>query len=283
MISRLHRALSTLKKHIAALVNLRPISTIERMSEAPLGSAHHVEAQRFHDLFEKARQTENPIIDGFEKSLGYAIDRPWLDELAFHTQIVIKKSELNFQHGRIVYASLCARLAELTTDEHIQILETGTARGYSAICMARALADLKRQGNILTIDILPHNKSMYWNCIDDLSGPKTRKNLLAPWTDLLKFITFLQEETLVAIKRLGMQRIHFAFLDASHTYEDVMAEFSFIRDKQMSGDIIIFDDVTDAVFPGVVQAVKEIEAQGDYKILHLKSGEQRGYAIATHI
>jgi cephalosporin hydroxylase len=253
------------------------------MVENPLGSARHIEAQHFLDLFEKAKRNQHPAIAEFEKKLGYAIENQWLDELAFHTQIVIKESELTFQHGRIVYSSLCSRLSGLDDDEHIQILETGTARGYSAVCMARALTDMGHQGNILTIDILPHNRPMYWNCVDDLSGPKTRKDLLSSWAELLKSITFLQEETLVAITRLGMQRVHFAFLDASHTYEDVMAEFSFVSNLQITGDVIVFDDVTDATFPGVVQAVEEIETRGDYKIDRVTGGEHRGYAVATRI
>ena len=54
--------------------------------------------------------------------------------------------------------------------DEITILETGTARGYSSICMSKALNDRKQKGKIFTIDILPNNKKMYWNCIEDHKG-----------------------------------------------------------------------------------------------------------------
>ena len=75
--------------------------------------------------------------------------------------------------------------------------------------------------------------------------------------------------------------MHFAFLDAQHTYEAVMDEVSFIIDYQQKGDIIFFDDVTPDLFPGVVAAVNEIGNRYNYKIKHMIASEQRGYAIAT--
>ena len=37
---------------------------------------------------------------------GYQIDRDWLNSLALKTQIVIKKSKLNYAHGRVLYSVL---------------------------------------------------------------------------------------------------------------------------------------------------------------------------------
>ena len=45
--------------------------------------------------------------------------------------------------------------------EKIFILETGTARGFSAICMAKALEDNNKDGLILTYDVLPHSKKCF--------------------------------------------------------------------------------------------------------------------------
>ena len=49
----------------------------------------------------------------------------------------------------------------------INIIETGTVRGFSALCMAKALSDAKFEGSIFTIDVLPHDKKMFWNCAAD--------------------------------------------------------------------------------------------------------------------
>ena len=39
----------------------------------------------------------------------------------------------------------------------LNILETGTARGFSSIVMAKVLTDIKQDGQINTIDIIPPN------------------------------------------------------------------------------------------------------------------------------
>ena len=35
------------------------------------------------------------------------------------------------------------------------------------------IEDSEKVGKIFTIDIIPHNKKLYWNCIDDCEGKKT--------------------------------------------------------------------------------------------------------------
>ena len=48
-------------------------------------------------------------------------------------------------------------------------------------------------GKIYTFDVLPHNSKMYWNCIEDEFGPKSRGDLLITWKDLMeKYIVFVQ-------------------------------------------------------------------------------------------
>ena len=77
--------------------------------------------------------------------------------------------------------------------------------------------------------------------------------------------------------------MNFAFLDAQHTKESVMKEFEFIYKRQKNGDMIFFDDVTPTIFPGVCEAVDEIELKYPYKIEKLIFDKSRGYAIATRI
>ena len=140
--------------------------------------------------------------------------------------------------------------------------------------MSRALIDANQSGRIITVDILPHETPIYWNCIDDLDGKKSRRMLLNPWETELQNIYFFQEETSEVIKRLSLSRIHFSFLDASHTYEDVMEEFLFVSTCQRTGDMIVFDDVTQLLFPGVVEAVKNIEKNYPYNVHHIKVDER---------
>ena len=88
----------------------------------------------------KVKNIKYKEIDNFEESCGYFLDKDWLDNLALYTQIVIKKSQINYQHGRILYSLLMKYLNQ--NNDKINVLETGTARGFSSICMSKAILDL---------------------------------------------------------------------------------------------------------------------------------------------
>ena len=146
--------------------------------------------------------------------------------------------------------------------------------------MAKALVDNDYDGIVTTIDSIAHEKEIYWNCIDDHDGPKSRLQLLNKWETELQRIIFIQGWTDDVMSRLGVGRINFAFLDAQHTKEDVLKEFKFVSKKQLVGDIVVFDDVTD-YFPGVCEAVEFIEKNYSYTIEKINFTSKRGYAIAT--
>lgn len=239
--------------------------------------------EEYVELHNSCMCDEFKEIDILEKKLGFSIDKVFFENLALHTQVCKKKSKLNYQHGRILYSYLRNFIKVNYKKQNIKIIntfETGTARGFSAICMSKAIQDSEVNGNIITIDILPHNKKMYWNCIDDIEGKKTRQELLMPWSEQLDCITFFQGETYQLLNKIGISRIHFAFLDAQHKYDEVKAEFEFVSLRQKKGDIVIFDDVTELLFPGVVKAVKEIENSEKYKIEYIETSDHRGYAVA---
>ena len=55
-------------------------------------------------MYKKAiNQDDKEVID-FEKKYDFEINKECLNELALHTQIVIKKEELNFFDGRLLYS-----------------------------------------------------------------------------------------------------------------------------------------------------------------------------------
>ena len=57
-----------------------------------------------------------PEIDAYEKDKGVEIEKTWLDYLALHTQITIKKSTLCYAHGRVLYSTLSSYLQNLNKD-----------------------------------------------------------------------------------------------------------------------------------------------------------------------
>ena len=220
-----------------------------------------------------------PEIDNYINKIGFEINKNWLDDLALSTQVVIKKSKLNYQHGRILYSSL-RNYINNSKHNNITVFETGTSRGFSSICMSKAINDASIHGKVITLDILPHNTKMYWNIIHDHEQKQTRAELLAKWNKEMENIIFLEGWTNRQIKKIGISRINFAFLDAQHEYENVLQEFLFVMKRQKKNDIVFFDDVTMNKFQGVYAAVEYISKNFDYSVDYISSSENRCYAIA---
>lgn len=251
----------------------------------PFGNKPLASEKRYLELFEEEKKKRYPEIENYERQKGIAIDKEWIDNLALYTQVTIKKSNLCYVHGRVLYTVLSDYLSKKskeTNKEKITILETGTARGFSSICMAKALDDHKIDGLIVTFDLLPHSEKMFWNSIsDNTNGALTRAQLLKNWKNLCqKYILFHQGDTRLELKKIYFERIHFAFLDGAHSYNDVMFEFNQIKKKQNQGDIIVYDDYNFKKFPGIVKAVDEICKKNNYAKQIIKSSSQRGYVIA---
>ena len=246
--------------------------------KSPQGS----EAQ-YQSLFREAASRSFPETKDIEASVKFSIDTDWVNNLALHTQVV-RKPGLNWQHGRVLYALLRSHISSASEAiESITVFETGTARGFSALCMAKALVDSGQPGMIITVDSLPHNDKMYWNCISDVDGPKSRGELLNRWPVEVGRVMFLQALTPHSLARIGLDRIHFAFLDAQHTFDSVVDEYEYVAARQLPGDIIVFDDVTPGVFDGVVKAVEKIRSLGEYEIVKLGREQERGYALARRL
>jgi predicted O-methyltransferase YrrM len=252
------------------------VSGLNHFTKRPL-----VTKEAYQVLASEVSANSYPEIDRFEQSTGYAIEQTWLHDLALHTQVVVKKSPLCYAHGRLLYSALSRYLATIPKSEGITILETGTARGFSSLCMARALEDSDRIGKVITCDVLPHRTAMYWNCIDDWERKKTREELLRPWGSLAdKYIFFMQGDTQVILPRLNMGRVHFAFLDGAHSKADVLFEFGQVTGYQKAGDVIVFDDYTPSQFPGVVAAIEEVCDKYGYDCEKTFAHSGRGYAVA---
>jgi len=246
----------------------------------PLGNKPRGDIETYKKLAQEVKNKNYPTINNYEQKNGFAINTDWLNKLALHTQIIIKTSEPCYQHGRLLYTTI-RKYIQAHQLPQLNILETGTARGFSSLCMAKALQDADTEGKIITFDVLPHNTKMYWNCIDDLDGPKTRAKLLSDYTALInRYIVFHQGNSRIEVPKVYLGRVHFAFLDGAHTYRDVWHEFNYVKDHQKNGDIIFFDDYTQSLFSGVVKAVDEICEKHNYTKKVIAVNLNRGYVIA---
>jgi predicted O-methyltransferase YrrM len=283
--------MNKIKKIISKLFGII-LPFVDRMAylryfDKPFTDLPILSLQGYYKLAEDGEKNTYSIedVDLLEKKNGYSVNKDWLNSLALHTQIVVKKSELNYAHGRILYTVLRHYLTSLAKEDikTVNIIETGTARGFSALCMAKALSDSKFEGSICTVDVLPHYKKMFWNCsADHTTGKQTRQNLLSDWADLTeRYIIFMQGFVKHILPKIALTRIHFAFLDGAHTYEDVLFEFNNISKCQKDGDIIVFDDYNERDFPGIVKAVNYIGSKMNYSIkLVQNKNTLRDYVIA---
>ena len=256
---------------------LRDLKNYYFPNKNPFGKKVFASEDYYKSIYNKAKKEKFEIIDNLEIKNGFKIEKDWLDDLALHTQVVKKSSPINYQHGRLLYSILSKYIKE-SKIKNINILEIGTARGFSSICMSKSLIDTNTEGKINTIDIIPNNIKIFWNCIDDHDGKKTRYELLSKWDKERKNVNFLTGPSRFILKGLKTGRINFSFIDGMHDYQSVLREFNFISSKQIKDDLIIFDDV-DIKFSGVLNFVNEEKNKKIYDIKIIKVNEERSYAI----
>ncbi len=232
-------------------------------------------------IWKKNLDKNFPEIDDFEKETGYSIDSNFLHDLAFKTQVADKtNSKVSYSHGRLLYSCL-RKYCENKTNTYINVIETGTARGFSSICMAKALEDHNKPGKIITLDILPVKNKIFWNSEADENGKKSRSELLNNYKNLTdKFLIFLQFDTLVDYSKILINRINFAFIDGSHDREHLKSEFEIIKLSQEKGDMIFFDDYSLKKFPTLYHEINKICKDYKYSKKIICSEEDRCYLIA---
>ena len=224
----------------------------------PFGIMKWSNEETYFEIYKRALNKNYPEIDSYEDKLKKKIEVNWLNKLALQTQVVIKKSSINFQHGRVLYSELCNYIQN-SSISNITVLETGTGRGFSSVCMSKAISDCKLVGEINTIDILPNDKKIYWNSISDVNGKKTRIELLQTWKEYLDKIIFHTGNSVKVLRNLKLKRVNFAFLDGSHNKKKLEIEFDWVMKRQIEGDIVIFDDYNPYNFKGIYDFVENLE------------------------
>jgi hypothetical protein len=237
--------------------------------------------QDYLDLSKFAKEYDHSnTINEIKNYFGYIYDKDEMDYLALYLQICVKKSRPMYLHGYVLTSALYKYINDNPMD-YYTILETGTARGFSSICMGKILHENNKKGVVHTIDILSHRKTMYWNCILDEDGMQTRHELLHRWKNIRdNHIMFHAGDSKVILTELDLKRINFAFLDARHNYDYVKMELDYVKTKQESGDVIVCDDYTTPQYTGIIKAIDEFLEEGlyEHKIFYGNDGtKNRGY------
>jgi predicted O-methyltransferase YrrM len=162
------------------------------------------------------------------------------------------------KHARVRDPSVFPLLATLhylvRANGCIRVLETGTARGVSAACLATAVV-ARTGGRVVTFDPAPRAERLeLWNTLPEAVGACIEQRITGSL------------EGMAAALAAG-ERYEAALLDSIHSEAHVWAEFQLAAQLVCPGGLILIHDVR-YVHGTVEQALKRIEAAG-YGVVRL--------------
>jgi hypothetical protein len=229
----------------------------------------------YRAAFEAERVREYPVIAAFESRCGVALDRARLEAAAKVLACPVKKSPPNWQHGRVLYAAARKYLKPYRGEDGINVLDIGTAKGFSALCLRWAMDDSNCvHDDVTSVDIIDPGSRVRRNTIAEVDGFLTLAETLTPWPEALG-IQFAQS-TGIDWLTAHRERIHVAFVDGSHNGGSVLAEGRLIARRQERGDLVIFDDVDR---PELLVAVALLHTV--YDLEYIEVLPNRHYAIGV--
>ena len=189
-------------------------------------------------------------IRSFIKSLEITVpdDKEFL-RLSKSTPMYSENEELhsiNYERGILLYALIAKYKPQ-------NVLEIGTAKGYSTLCMAWAMHDHNIPGTIYTID--PALDTKFEIKIDDEINVLTTTQLwkkIAPyeWVSKIKPLIGYSGEIMNKHK---FPKIDFAYIDGHHVYEAVEHDFYAFLNTSSNDFRILFDDY--ALSDGVTKLI----------------------------
>lgn len=230
-------------------------------------------AAEYAQLFETERAQEYPAIDALEQRYGFAVDRERLERAARILSTPKKAHPPNWQHGRVIYSVARHYFETVNPPEPVSLLDIGTAKGFSALCLEWAREDARILGNVTSLDVIPPSARVRRNTVAEVDGLRTLAEILAPFPEA-SAIRFLESRGVDYLRGYS-GRIHVAFVDGKHTAEAVSKEGAMISAGQEPGDVVIFDDIQ---IPSVGGAVRGLRAWYEADLVEAKPG--RMYAIA---
>lgn len=223
-------------------------------------------------IFEAERRREYPAVTMLEQQFGYAVNRDRLEQAARVLACPLKAHAPNWQHGRVLYAMVRQYLAGRS--EPVTLMDIGTAKGFSALCLQWALDDAEALGAVVSVDVLDPNGTERRNSVLECDGPKTLAEFLAAWPEAVRI--YCAQSTGVDWLERHPGRVHVAFVDGKHSGAVVWHEGQLLAARQHPGDLVLFDDVQ---IDGVDMAVRQLEQFYTVQIVHIN--DERKYAIGV--
>ena len=150
------------------------------------------------------------------------------------------------EHGLLLYNLILERGRD---DGPLVVLDVGTARGFSAVTMARAMLDGKLEGRVYSVDVIGHDEPRNWHgtkqdADEPLAGVEmSRSEIWRRWfPDEGSLITTIKAKSSEVLRGWGHGPIDYAFLDGSHEYEEVSGELAALDRLMAEGGVIVVDD-----------------------------------------
>ena len=151
------------------------------------------------------------------------LNAPDISEAWYRTAVDVLRGGDGGEHGLLLYKLV---LEGGRGDGPLVVLDVGTARGFSASTMARAMLDGELEGRVYSVDVIDHHEPRNWHVSkqeadEPLAGVEmSRSEIWDRWfpeeSALVTTINGRSSEVLSAWQH-GL--IDCAFLDGSHTYE----------------------------------------------------------------
>ena len=165
--------------------------------------------------------------------------------------------QLNYERGPLLYA-----LVSILKPKNI--LEIGTARGYSTLCMAWAMSDNNIPGKIFTIDP-KSTKLNSRNLLDDHSSLGARYENISVreiWKEIsgknwLDKIIVLNGYSGEIMSKNNHPKFDFGYIDGAHFNDAVIHDFYAFLKSSNSNFGILLDDYIDRKYYGVKKLVDE--------------------------
>ena len=189
-----------------------------------------------------------------------------------------KIKTINYERGILLY-SLIAKYRPKN------VLEIGTAEGYSALCMAWAMTDCKINGKIFTVDPKPFDvpieREITWeknsknNTIMLSTKELWNKFANKEWIKKIEVFTGFSGEILEK-KTKELPKMDMGFIDGHHRYEAVTHDFHAFLQIASENFLLLFDDYAYHVDMGVSKAInEEIVPNFDVTLIKTNAKQQR--------
>ena len=150
------------------------------------------------------------------------------------------------EHGLLLYKLV---LEGGRGDGSLVVLDVGTARGFSALTMARAMLDGEMKGRVYSVDVIGHHEPLNWHgtkqdADEPLAGVEiSRSEIWGRWfAEESALVTTINGRSMEVLRDWQHGPIDYAFLDGSHEYEDVRGELEALDSFMAEGGVIVVDD-----------------------------------------